>query len=350
MGRAGHSDVFGTQPVSASALPLEGEVTARNGEKKPYEVPRELTIAEIRGIVADYAHAAANALRAGFDGVQLHSANGYLIDQFMQSCSNHRTDEFGGSIANRLRFLKEVLAAVTAVVPAERVWVRFSPNSPFNGMGSADNLETFDAAISLAASFRVGCVEVLDGLGFGFHQKTTEPYTLARARAQMSRESPSTAICGNVTYSKETAEAALAAGHADFITFGRIYMSNPDLPERFRHGLELAPAPEYPDWWVKTGADGFITFPAARQPSEELPKVGWALTHRKDFKGLNNKEKKDTSSKSSLAFSFSLDSLFVSPFFLHATFFYFCLPVTPSPWLFCPCCAKQQQSDKKFQF
>ena len=264
MGRAGHSDVFGSQPVSASALALEGEVTARNGEKKPYEVPRALTVEEIRATVQDYAKAAANAIEAGFDGVQVHSANGYLVDQFLQSGSNQRTDEFGGSLENRLRFLREILAATTALIPAERVWVRFSPNGAFNGMGAADNLETFDAAIRVAAEFKVAGVEVLDGLAFGFHQKT-EPYTLARARAIIREANPAgtTALCGNCGYTLETANEAIESGAADFISFGRVYMSNPDLPERFRDGVALAPPPEYPDWWTKTDADGYITFPAA---------------------------------------------------------------------------------------
>lgn len=264
MGRAGHSDVFGTQPVSASAIGLEGEVTVRDGAKKPYEVPRALTVEEVRATVQDYAKAAANAIEAGFDGAQLHAANGYLIDQFLQSASNQRTDEFGGSLENRLRFLREILEATTKLVPKERVWVRFSPNGAFNGMGGADNLETFDAAIRLAAEFKVAGIEVLDGLAFGFHQKT-EPYTLARARAVIREANPdgTTALCGNCGYTLESAERELAAGNADFISFGRPYMSNPDLPERFRDGVALAPPPEYPDWWTKTDADGFITFPAA---------------------------------------------------------------------------------------
>ena len=200
MGRAGHSDIFGSQPVSASAIALSGEVTAKNHEKKPYEVPRALTEAEIAQTVKDYANAASNAMAAGFDGVEIHGANGYLIDQFLQPCTNQRTDKYGGSIENRLRFLKEILGAVTAVVPKERVWIRLSPNGAFQEMGCADNLETFDAAIQLAASFQVGCIEVMDGLGFGFHKKC-EPYTLQRAREQIKLANPqnSTALCGNVS-------------------------------------------------------------------------------------------------------------------------------------------------------
>jgi N-ethylmaleimide reductase len=264
MGRAGHSDVFGSQPVSASDIPIAGECTAANHEKKPYEVPRPLTEEEIATTVQDYATAAKNALDAGFDGVELHSANGYLIDQFIQSCTNKRDDAYGGSIENRLRFVKEIIEAVTAAVPKERVWIRFSPNGGFNDMGSEDNIETFNAAITLAASFKLGCVEVLDGLGFGFHKKT-EPYTLEMARAAIAAGNPdgTTALCGNVGYTLETAEKAVTEGRADLITFGRPYMSNPDLPERFRDASALTPDPQYPDWWGTDGPEGFVTWAKA---------------------------------------------------------------------------------------
>ena len=264
MGRAGHSDVYGAQPVSASAIPIPGEVTVKHHEKKPYEVPRAATHEDIRTIVRDYQHAAKSAVAAGFDGVQVHAANGYLVDQFLQSCSNERTDEYGGSIEKRMRFLREVLDAVVAVVPHGRVWVRFSPNGAFNAMGGADNLETFDEAIRLAASYRIGCVEVMDGLGFGYHEKCA-PYTLERARSAIAKGNPegTTALMGNVGYTLELAEKAVQDGRADLISFGRPYMSNPDLPERFRDGVPLAPPPEYPDWWMKEDADGYITFPRA---------------------------------------------------------------------------------------
>jgi len=264
MGRAAHSDVVQCQPVSASAIALEGEVTAVAGEKKPYEVPHALTEAEIADVVKDYAKAAACAMEAGFDGVQLHGANGYLIDQFIQTVSNHRTDKYGGSLENRLRFLKEVVEAVIHVVPRERIWIRFSPNGAFQGMGAADNNETFDAAIRLVASYKIGCVEVLDGLSFGFHQ-LSEPYTLKRARAAALEGNPegTTLIAGNVGHTKESAEKEVSEGNADLISIGRHFMSNPDLPERFRDGIALVNPPEYPDWWTKTGADGYITWPRA---------------------------------------------------------------------------------------
>lgn len=133
-------------------------------------------------------------------------------------------------------------------------------------MGSADNLETFNAAITLAASYSIGCIEVMDGIGFGrpFHG-LTEQYSLVMARAAIAAGNPSgtTALAGNVGYTLETAEAAVSEGRADFITFGRPYMSNPDLPERFRDGVPLADSPDRTQWWHNNTADGYITYPRA---------------------------------------------------------------------------------------
>ena len=249
-------------------------------------------------------NAAKNAIAAGFDGVQIHSANGYLLDEFIQSCTNKREDKYGGSLEKRLQFLKEVLETVTSEVGPERTWIRFSPNGAFQEMGGEDNLETFDAAIQvkkkntflffsfpfffffffffffslflvfssppsfyqLAASFKIAVVEVMDGVTFGFHNKT-EVYSLERVRKNVQKGNPDsenpTAVCGNVGHTKESANQQIGDGHADLISIGRPYMSNPDLPERFRDGIELAPPPEYPDWWTKEGAEGYTTFPRA---------------------------------------------------------------------------------------
>jgi len=198
--------------------------------------------------------------------VQIHSANGYLIDQFLQPCTNLRTDDYGGSLDNRLRFLKEVIEAVLSVVPAEKVWIRFSPNGAFGEMGHENSCQTFDAAIQLAAKYKLGCIEVMDGLTFGFHEKDV-PYDLERVRKNVligntDKENP-TAVMGNVGHTLESANKEIGSGNADFISFGRPYMSNPDLPERFAQGIELASPPQYEDWWTKETEDGYTTFPRA---------------------------------------------------------------------------------------
>src|SRR4029079_14694812 len=142
--RASHSSFHGGRPaVAPSAIPIgEGEIHTPAG-KRPYQVPRALETAEISRVVGDYRRAALRAKEAGFDGVELHAANGYLIDEFLQSKTNHRTDEYGGSVEKRYRFLREVVEAVPSVWPAQRVGVHLSPNSPFNDMGSPDYWEQF---------------------------------------------------------------------------------------------------------------------------------------------------------------------------------------------------------------
>jgi len=143
-----HSSFHGLQPASASAIGVEGNAWCLGKTKKPYEVPRALEAAEIPRVVEELRHAAACAKEAGFDGVELHGANGYLIDQFLQSCSNKRTDDYGGSPEKRFRLLREVIAAVSTVFPPSRIGVRLSPNGAFNGMGSPDNVETFTYVIT----------------------------------------------------------------------------------------------------------------------------------------------------------------------------------------------------------
>ena len=143
-GRASHSSFHGGEPaVAPSALKINEPYIHTPIGKQPHELPRALKTSEIPRVVEDYRRAAERAKQAGFDGVELHAANGYLIDEFLQSKTNHRTDEYGGSVENRYRFLKEVIEAVTSVWPAHRVGVHLSPNGPYNDMGSADYREQF---------------------------------------------------------------------------------------------------------------------------------------------------------------------------------------------------------------
>ena len=203
----------------------------------------------------DYRRAAERAKQAGFDGVELHAANGYLIDEFLQSKTNHRTDEYGGSVENRYRFLKEVVEAVTSVWPAHRVGVHLSPNSPFNDMGSPDYREQFTFVAGQLDRFGLAYLHVVDGLAFGFHN-LGEPMTLAEFRKVFHGP-----LIGNCGYTRETAEKAIAAGDADLISFGRPFISNPDLVERFRNDWPLADAAPMSDWSAPTGAKGYTDFP-----------------------------------------------------------------------------------------
>ena len=259
MGRASHSDFHGGRPpVSASAVRISGDGIHTPVGKQPYETPRSVETHEVAAVVADYAAAAARARVAGFDGVEIHAANGYLIDQFLQSKTNLRTDDYGGSIEKRCRFLLDVVTAVSRVWPSRRVGVRISPNGVFNDMGSPNYREQFLHAATALDRMDLGYLHVVDGLGFGFH-KLGEPMTLADFRGVFRGP-----IVGNCGYTLETAEAAVQEGLADLIAFGRPYISNPDLVERFANGWPLAPMASMADWYSPTGAKGYTDFASYR--------------------------------------------------------------------------------------
>ena len=254
-GRASHSSFHGGQPaVSASAIKINGDYLHTPIGKQPYEVPRALETAEVSAVVEDYRRAAERAKAAGFDGVEIHAANGYLINQFLDSKTNHRTDRYGGSVENRYRFLKEVVEAILTAWPAARVGVRLSPNGNFNDMGAPDFRETFTAVATQLNTYGLAYLHVVDGLAFGFHEQGV-PMTLAEFRAVFAGP-----LMGNCGYTKETAEEAMATGQADLIAFGRPYLSNPDLVERFANGWELNPPADLQVWSAPT-AEGYTDFP-----------------------------------------------------------------------------------------
>ena len=214
-GRASHSDFHGGElPVSASAVKLQGDQIHTPCGKKDYETPRPLTVDEIKLTVHDYRAAALNAREAGFSGVEVHSANGYLLNQFLDSKTNKRNDHYGGSLENKCRFLHEVLAAIFEIWPSERVGVRLSPNGVFNDMGSEDFRETYLYAIKELNKLNLAYVHIMDGLAFGFHEKG-DPMTLAEFREHYRG-----VIVGNCGYTQEDAEQRLTAGNVDIAAFG----------------------------------------------------------------------------------------------------------------------------------
>lgn len=254
-GRASHSSFHGGRPaVSASAVKINGEYIHTPAGKQPYEVPRALETEEVAAVVEDYRRAAERAKAAGFDGLEIHAANGYLINQFLDSKTNLRTDIYGGSVENRFRFLKEITEAILTVWPADRIGVRLSPNGNFNDMGAPDFRETFTYAATQLNGYGLAYLHVVDGLAFGFHEQGT-PMTLAEFRAVF--DGP---LMGNCGYTRDSAEEAIAAGHADLIAFGRPYLSNPDLVERFANGWELNPPADVTTWSAPT-AEGYTDFP-----------------------------------------------------------------------------------------
>ncbi len=254
-GRASHSSFHdGQLAVAPSALKINEEYIQTPEGKQPHETPRALETYEIPQIVEDYRKAAKNAQNAGFDGVEIHSANGYLLDSFLQSKTNHRTDQYGGSVENRFRFLKEVVEAVITVFPASRVGVRLSPNGIYNDMGSPDYRETFLYVAQELNRYELAYLHVLDGLAFGFHE-LGKPMTLAEFRSVF--DGP---LIGNCGYSQETAEAAILEGNADLIAFGRPIISNPDLVARFANNWPLNPDAELKIWY-SPGPEGYTDFP-----------------------------------------------------------------------------------------
>eukprot|EP00635_Sarcinochrysidales_sp_CCMP3193_P009684 CAMPEP_0118914018 /NCGR_PEP_ID=MMETSP1166-20130328/14552_1 /TAXON_ID=1104430 /ORGANISM="Chrysoreinhardia sp, Strain CCMP3193" /LENGTH=379 /DNA_ID=CAMNT_0006853583 /DNA_START=99 /DNA_END=1238 /DNA_ORIENTATION=- len=236
IGRAGHSSFLGgKQMVSASDVPIDGDgVYTADTSKQPHETPRPLTVEEIQKTIADYKHAAENCKKAGFDGVEVHAANGYLVDQFLQTGSNKRQDDYGGSVENRYRFLREIFQAVTEVYDPSRVGTKLSPNGVFNGMGAADNFETFGYVLDEIDKLGLSYVQVMDGLAFGYHEKCPA-MTLDDIRAHL-KHTPVMANCG---YTPESAEEATSSGKADAVAFGRPTLANPDYVERLKNGYPL---------------------------------------------------------------------------------------------------------------
>ncbi|MBC8287845.1 MAG: alkene reductase [Nitrospinae bacterium] len=253
-GRASHSAFHGGEPtVAPSAIKLNGEYIHTPEGKKDYETPRALDTSEIPEVVEDYKQAASRTKEAGFDGVEIHSANGYLLDQFLQSKTNKRADRYGGSLENRFHLLHEIVNAVTEIWPANRVGVRLSPNGNFNDMGSEDYRETFTYAASQLDKVGLAYLHVVDGLGFGFHE-LGKPMTLQEFRKVFSGP-----LMGNCGYTQETAEIAIQEQRADLIAFGRPYISNPDLVDRFRNDWPLAPDADM-DAWFSFEKEGYTDF------------------------------------------------------------------------------------------
>jgi len=244
VGRVSHSSFQpgGVRPVAPSAVPIPADLktSTADGKVVSYETPRALETSEIPGVIDAYRQGAANALKAGFDGVEIHGANGYLIEQFLQSHINLRTDRYGGSIENRTRFLMDVTKAVIDVWGADRVGVRLSPYGVANGSGEVEPMPLYSHV-----------VKSLDPLGLAYLH-FIEPRSSGAGRAEVNHQNVPSAMVlfrplwrGRLItaggFTGEAANAAIAEGHADAIAFGRIFISNPDLPRRLAHGFPLTP-------------------------------------------------------------------------------------------------------------
>ncbi|RMB51621.1 hypothetical protein C8J44_2633 [Sphingomonas sp. PP-CE-3A-406] len=255
MGRQGHSSVYETQPVSSSATATEGQAHTFEG-KKDFEVARPLETNEIPRLLADYELATKNALAAGFDGVQIHAANGYLIDQFLRDNANFRTDEYGGGIENRVRLLREVAERVISVAGADRVSVRLSPNGDSQGVDDSNPEALFTAAAKALSDLGIAFLELREPGPDGTFGKTDVPKLSPAIRKVFKG-----VLIVNSDYTTvEEAQAELDSGNADAITFGRTFIANPDLPERLRTGAPLAK--DDAKTWYSQGPEGYIDYPA----------------------------------------------------------------------------------------
>lgn len=229
------------------------------------ETPRALTLDEIKEIIEEFRNAAQRAKDAGFDGVEIHCANGYLFDEFLQSCANKRTDEYGGSFENRFRIVEQVLHAVFSVYDSSRVGLRLSPNGVYNGMGSEDFRESFLYYAKRLAEFNLGYLHIMIGLGFGFH-KLGEPMVMKEFRQVYPG-----VLMANVGYDAESAEKEIADGYTDLVSFGRPYIANPDLVERFETGSALAEPKGQETWYssadYRPESVGYTDYPTMEEAS-----------------------------------------------------------------------------------
>ncbi|EHH67471.1 alkene reductase [Gluconobacter morbifer] len=253
MGRLVHSSVTGQQPVSCSATTGPDEVHTYEG-KKPYEQARALRLDEIPRILNDYENAARNALKAGFDGVQIHGANGYLIDEFLRDGTNHRTDEYGGSPENRTRFLRHVVERVIATIGADRTAIRLSPNGETQGCIDSAPEKVFILAAEILQDLGIAWLELREPGPNGTFGKTDQPKLSPQIRKVFHKP-----LVLNQDYTFEGAEAAVSEGRADAIAFGRKFIANPDLPERFRQHAPLQ-ADDMKTWYSQ-GPEGYTDYP-----------------------------------------------------------------------------------------
>jgi len=255
VGRISHPDlqIDNQLPVAPSAVKPAGQAFTEDGFK-PFVTPRALDLSEIPGIIAQYEHAARCAKKAGFDGIELHAANGYLLDQFMRDKTNLRTDQYGGNVENRARLLLEVVEAVTGIWPADRVGIRLSPVSPANDCADSQPEITFSYVVKQLNQFNPGYLHCVEGATGG--SRTIAPdFSFKKLRNLFNG-----LYMANNGYDLALANQALRENLADLIAFGRPFIANPDLVERLKKGAPLAEAPK--ETWYGGGRQGYTDWPA----------------------------------------------------------------------------------------
>lgn len=233
VGRISHPSLLPNQalPVAPSAIKPAGKAVTYEG-LQDFVTPRALMREELPAIIQEYEHATRCALAAGFDGVEVHSANGYLLDQFLRDGTNHRDDEYGGSMENRARLLMQVVQAVVAIAGADKVGVRLSPVNPFNDMQDSNPQAMFNYVTQQLNAYKLAYLHVVEG---GIHSGgETQPFDFAEMRRLCN-----SAYMANLAYDKARGNAAISSGHADAVAFGVPFIANPDLVERYQHDWPL---------------------------------------------------------------------------------------------------------------
>lgn len=260
VGRISHVDLQpgGAAPVAPSAIRAGTKTFVNNGFTDVSE-PRALELQEIPGIIDDFRKAAANAIAAGFDGVEIHGANGYLLEQFLKDGANQRNDEYGGSVENRARLLLEVTAAVKDEIGAERTGVRISPVSPANAISCSDPQPQYDYLAEQLDALGIVYLHVVEGATGGSRDVSPFDYDALRRRFKNT-------WIGNNGYDLALASTQLAQGKADLFAFGRPFISNPDLVERLKTGAPLAPL--NPETLYGGGAQGYTDYPSLAETSK----------------------------------------------------------------------------------
>lgn len=250
VGRISHPMfLHGEKPVAPSAIKPRGNVSIVRPLTE-FETPRTLETNEVKAVVEQFRRGAQNAQAAGFDGVELHGANGYLLDQFLQDGTNHRTDEYGGSVENRARLMLECADAAASVFGPQRIGMHLAPHSPAHDMSDSDPLRTFPYVIRELGRRKLAFICVRDPLGPN-HQ------------GRLWKEAFGGVVVLNEGYTRETGNEVLQRGEADAVAFGKLFIANPDLPARFAEGAELnAPVPET---FYSHGEQGYVDYPAMEE-------------------------------------------------------------------------------------
>ncbi len=257
-GRVSHPENMpkDSEVIAPSAIALEGEMFTDQKGMQPYPIPREMTLKDIENAQAEYVQASKNAIESGFDGVELHGANGYLIDQFINTASNKRTDIYGGSIENRSRFAIETAKKVIEAIGSDKTGIRLSPFGAFNGMEQFEDIEeTYTYIATELGKLGLAYIHIVD------HSSMGAPEVSETVKSKIQNSFGGTIIASG-GFDKERAESVLNDNKGDLVAFGRPYISNPDLVYRFENNLPLAD-PDY-DTFYTPGEKGYLDYPLAK--------------------------------------------------------------------------------------